>query len=120
MDISRKLIVIGLLLLATMFTGFGKSINLPLSGFHKLIALAWVVFTAIVVYHSGRQIESRAAFFVVIAVLAVSAVALIASGSALTMPKNASATWLNLHRVATAFAVLATAIMARLFSLGNH
>jgi len=115
MDISRKLIVIGLLLLATMLTGFGKSINLPLAGLHKLIALAWVVYIAIVVYQSGRQIDSRAAFIAVIAVLTVSAVALIASGSLLTMPNHASGAWLNLHRVAAAFAVLATAITARLF-----
>jgi hypothetical protein len=120
MDITRKLVVIGLLLLATLATGFGKPFNLPLSGFHKLIALAWVVYTAIVIYHSGRQIESRAAFFAVIAVLAVSAVLLIASGSALTMPNRACVAWRNLHRIATGFAVLATAILARLFNLSNH
>jgi hypothetical protein len=120
MDITRKLVVIGLLLLATLATGFGKPWNLPLSNFHKLFALAWVIYTAIVVYHSARQVESRTAFFAMIAVLAVSMVALIASGSVLTIPKLTSAAWLNLHRIATAFAVLATAIMARLFIVIKH
>jgi hypothetical protein len=114
MDLTRKLIVIGVLLLATLATGFGKPWNLPLSGLHKLIALAWVVFTVIVVYHAGRQIESRTAFFTLIAVLGVSMVALIASGSVLTIPSIDPTAWLAIHRIATAIAVAATAMMARL------
>ena len=120
MDITRKLVVIGLLLLATLATGFAKAFNLPLTSVHKLIALAWVIYTAIVVYHSGRQVESRTAFFAVIAVLGVSIVALIASGAVLTAPNLTNAAWLNLHRIATAFAVLGVAIMARLLIASKH
>jgi len=120
MDITHKFFVIGVLLLATLLTGFGRPWNLPFSGLHKLVALALVVYTAIVVYHAGRQVESRLAFFAVIAVLGVSIVALIASGSVLTLPNLANAAWLNLHRVATAVAVIVMAIMARLFLLSKH
>ena len=119
MDVTRKLIVIGLLLLATLVSGFGKTWNVHLSGFHKLFGLAWVVFTGILVYQAGRQIESRAAFFAAVAVLGVSVVALFWSGSVLTMPKLANGAWLNLHRVATAVAVIATGVLARLFLLGK-
>jgi hypothetical protein len=115
MDLTRKLVLIGLLLLATLVTSFGKPWNLPLSGLHKLIALAWVVYTVVVIFRSGRPIESKTAFFAVIAVLGVSMVALIASGSALTVPRFDPAAWLAIHRIATAFAIIATAILARLF-----
>jgi hypothetical protein len=120
MDLTRKLIVIGLLLLATLVTGFGKPWNLPLSGLHKLIALAWVVYTVIVIFHSGRPIESRPAFFAMLAVLGLSMVALIASGSMLTVPSVDPAAWLAMHRIATAFAVIATAVMARLVLAVKH
>jgi hypothetical protein len=115
MDVTRKLVVIGLLLLATLITGFGKPFNLPLSKFHKLVALAWVVFTVILVYHSGRVIESSVDFIVVIAILGVSIAVLIWSGSVLTMPMLDHTIWLVLHRIATAIAVIASAIMASFF-----
>jgi hypothetical protein len=120
MDLTRKLIVIGLLLLATLLTGFGKPWNLPLSGLHKLIALAWVIFTCIVVYHAGRPVESRTAFWAVIAVLGVSIVALIASGSFLTIPRFDPTAWLAMHRIATVFAVAAFVFIVRLFVLNKQ
>ncbi len=120
MDLTRKLIVLGLLLLATLVTGFGTPLRLPFSSLHKLIALAWVVFTVIVVYHAGRQVESRTAFFALIAVLGVSMAALIASGSVLTIPSIPPTAWLLLHRIATALAVIATAMLARLLFLSEH
>ena len=120
MTITHKFIVIGLLLLATLVTGFGKPLNMPLSNFHKLLALAWVIFTAIWIYRAARLIELSAAHFAVIATLGVSMVALIASGSLLTVPKLATAAWLAVHRLATAFAVAAFVFTLRLFILHKH
>ncbi len=74
MGISRKLITITVLFLATVATGFwrGNSGSPTFPGLlHKLLGLAWVIFTAIVVCHAGRPVESRTAFFSAIAVLAV-------------------------------------------------
>ena len=125
MTITQKFIVTGLLLLATLATGIwlgqlGKPLNSPLSGIHKLLSLAWVIFTAIYIYRAARLIELSAAHFAVIAILGVSMVALIASGSLLTVPNLATAAWLAVHRIATAFAVAAFAFSARLFMLGKQ
>jgi len=124
MDVTRKLIVIGSLLLATLVTGIWlgqleKPLNPTLSGIHKLLALAWVIYSAIVIYHAARPIESRAAYFAALAVLAISMVALIASGSVLTVPKSANTTWLTVHRIVSALAVIASWIAARLIILNK-
>ncbi len=119
MDLTRKFIVIGLLLLATLVTGFGKPHNIPLSGFHKLLALAWVIFTAILVFHVAWRTEPKTAFFCVIAVLGVSIVALIWSGSVLTMTQLDHTVWRILHRIATAIAVTASVLMARFLILSK-
>jgi hypothetical protein len=120
MDLTRKLIVIGLLLLATLMTGFGKPWKLPLSSLHKLIALAWVLYTVVVVSHAGRPVESKAAFFALIAVLSASMVALIVSGSLLTVPRFDPKAWLAMHRIATIFAVAALVITVRFFALNKQ
>jgi hypothetical protein len=119
MGITHKLIVIGLLLLATLVTGFwqsnsGKSLPSFLFGVHKLLALAWVIFTGIVIFHSPRQIEYRMAFFTAIAVLGVSIIALFATCALLTTPQPKRDPWLTVHLIASIFAVIASAIMARL------
>ena len=120
MGLSRKLVVIGLLFLATLATGFwrGNSRSPAFPGLlHKLLGLAWVIYTAIVIYHAGRPVESRAAFFSAIAVLAVSMVALIATGSLLTLPQHESSAWLNVHRIASAIATIAGGVTVRLLLL---
>lgn len=118
----QKLTVIALLLLATLATGFlvgnsGRSPNPLLSTIHKLLALAWVVLTAMLVYHSARQIETGAAFFTIVAVLALSTIALFWSGSTLTLPNTRGAGWITAHRIASTVAVIASALMARLILL---
>ena len=119
MDITGKLILIGLLLLATLGTGFrvtsaGKPLNAFFSTGHKLLALAWVIFSMILVYRSARQIESRTIFFTAIAVLVVSMAGLVWSGSMLTLSNLVGTAWLIVHRVVAATAVIAAIITARL------
>jgi len=125
MAVMHKFIWIGLLLLATLATGIwlgqlGKPLNPSLFTVHKLLALAWVVFAAIKIYHLARQTEPSAALFAVIAILGVSMIALIASGSVLTVPRLASATWMAVHSIATAIAVAAFAFTLRLFILSKQ
>jgi hypothetical protein len=123
MGLSRKLITIGVLFLATLATGFwrGNAGSPAFPGLlHKLLGLAWVIYTAIVVYHAGRPVESRAAFFSAIAVLALSMVALIATGSLLTMPQHENAAWLHAHRIASAIAAIAGGVTVRLLMLNGQ
>ena len=117
MAVTHKLIAIGLLFLATVATGFwrGSAGNAALPGLlHKLLGLAWVIYTAIVLYHAARPVESRAAFFAALTVLVISMAALIATGSLLTMPQHENAAWLNAHRIASAIAAIAGGVAIRL------
>jgi hypothetical protein len=116
MTVTHKLIVIGLWFLATLTTGFwrGHAGQAAFPGIHKILALTWIVYTAIVIYHAGRQLEWRAALLVAIAVLAAAMAALIATGSLLTMPQRVNAATLNAHRIAAAVAAIAGGVIARL------
>ena len=121
MDLNRKLIVIGLLLLATLATGFWRSNagNPVLSElFHKLLGLAWVIYSAIVLYHAARPIQFRTAYYWTVAVLVVSMIALIATGS-LQTTKLESAVWLNLHRITSAIAAIAAVVTTRILILNR-
>jgi len=123
MTLTRKLIVIGLLFLATLTTGFwrGNAESPAFPGLlHKLVGLGWLIYTVIVIYHAGRMVESRPAFFPVIAVLAVSMVALIATGSLLLMPQHECSAWLNVHRAASATAAVAGGVIVRLLILSGQ
>jgi len=119
MTLTHQFIVIGLLFLATMATGFwrGNAGQAAFPGIHKLLALTWVVYTVMVIYHAGRPVESRAAFFAAIAVLAVAMAALIATGSLLTMPQHVNAASRNAHRIAAAAAAIAGGVTVRLLLL---
>jgi hypothetical protein len=119
MTVTQKFIVIGLWFLVTLATGFwrSKAGQAAFPGIHKLVALTWVVYTAIVIYHAGRPVEWRAALLAAIAVLAVAMAALIASGSLLTMPQYVNAVTLNAHRMAATVAAIAGGVTARLLLL---
>ena len=113
----QKLVAIGLLFLAALATGiWRRNAGRPAiaSLLHKLLGLAWVIYTAVVVYHAERPIDSGAAFFAAIAVLAVSNVALIATASLLTLPQQESSARLNLHRIASVTAAIACGVTLRL------
>jgi hypothetical protein len=67
--VTHKFIVIGLWFLATLATGFwrGHAGQAAFLGIHKLLALVWIVYTAIVIWHSGRPVEWRGALLAAIA-----------------------------------------------------
>jgi hypothetical protein len=116
MTVTHKFIVIGLLFLATLATGFwrSKAGQAAFPGIHKLLALTWIVYTGLAIYHAGRRVEGRAALIAAIAVLALSMAALIVTGSLLTMPQHLNAATLNTHRMAAAVAAIAAGVTARL------
>jgi len=118
----QRFTLIGLLLLSAIATGFwlgfsGRPLNPLLSTGHKLLALAWVILTAVVLYHSAGLIGSRFDLLAAAIVLHVSILTLFASGALLLMPNAASAAWLLLHRFGSAFAVGSAVLLARLLLL---
>ena len=122
MGISRKLITITVLFLATVATGFwrGNSGSPTFPGLlHKLLGLAWVIFTAIVVYHAGRPVESRTALLSDCGPRRIDG-ALVATGSLLTMPQHEGSAGLNAHRIASAIAAIAGGVTVRLLMLSGQ
>ena len=117
MPIAQKLIVVGVLFLLTIATGLwaGFTTNGAASALHKLLGLAAFGYFAAILVHSARPGETPFAFALVIGALALSVIVLVLTGSVLTIPTLANSTWLNLHRVATALALIATAATAKLF-----
>ena len=123
--IPQKFVVIGVLFLVTLATGIwlgqlGRPLNPALSTLHKLLALAWVIFAAIRIYHAARMMECGIAFFVATAVLGLSTIALFATGALMMIPKVENSVWLLVHRIATVFAVGAFGFTLRLFVLNKH
>ncbi len=119
MDVLHGFFWTGLLLLAALGTGLwvsglGRPLNPPLSGIHKLLALAWVVVATFRIWHTARLSESSPVLIVVVGVLGLTIVALIASGSVLTVPNEKIGTWLAVHRIATVIAVAAFIVTLRM------
>jgi hypothetical protein len=79
-----------------------------------------VIWTATGIYHAARPVAPSASLIAAIVILAVSMVALIASGSVLTVPKLEGAAWLAVHRIATITAVAAFAFASRMLVLSKH
>jgi branched-subunit amino acid transport protein len=124
MAILHRFFWIGSLFLATLITGIwlglaGRALHPALSGFHKLLALAWVAFAAIRFYHLAGQMRLSEVLIGAIAVLGLCMITLIASGSVLTLPSLASANWVVVHSIASAIAVAAFGITLRLLALTN-
>ncbi len=121
----QRLVLIGSLLLFTLITGIwmgalGKPLNAPLSVFHKLLAVAWVIFASISIYHAIRLHGTGAAQLAAIAVLAVATVALFATGAQLSVPNLESPALLALHRIASATVAIVAVITVRLFNFSHR
>lgn len=124
MDIHRLLFVCLFLLLA-LVTGFwldnsSKLLHSFIGVAHKLLAVACVVFYIVFVAHSPRPTQSKAAWIVAIVLAFASAISLFATGAMLTMPALATRICLNVHRVASGVAVLATGLTLRLVLFRRH
>lgn len=122
MSIVHKLVVIGLLFVAVLVTGMGagNSGKPSFAVVHKLLAVVTVILLVPLIWHSARPAGSRMVFVTVIVILGMSILALFVTGSLLTTSALKTAVWLNVHRVASAFAVIAMAVTAKLFILGRQ
>jgi len=122
MRLSGKLIALGLLFLATLATGLwrGNTGSPAFPGLlHKPLGITWIVYTGIVVCYAWRPVEPRAAFLSAIVILAVTMVALIATGSLLTVPQYQGSAWLNAHSITSAIAAIASGVTLRLLMLSG-
>lgn len=114
-----KIIGSGLLLLFTIATGvwlhnLGRPLHSIMFTFHKLLALASVVFTAVVLYNvlKGPKIESI--LFILMIVTGLSMFTLFISGALLSIRNPANNTMLMIHNLTTILAVIATAVIMSL------
>jgi hypothetical protein len=94
----------------------GKSLQVPLSVIHKILAL---VCLFLLIRAVGRLvgIHEPPALLVAIAVFAAAFLVSFATGIVESIPGSAGALWLNLHRVAAAVAAIACAVAARFIVL---
>lgn len=124
MAIAQRFLGLGLLLLTTLATGLwlgqlGRPVNMPLSTLHKLLALAWVVFTAIRIFREAGDLEARNPLLIAAAVMALSVIALFLTGALLTVPTIEPGAWLAIHRIATVTVVAAFAFSVRVLAEGK-
>lgn len=114
--ITAKLISAGLLLLFTILSGIwlsnsGKPFNSVVFSIHKLIAVGAVIFIGITVYNLFKTLDPRT--FAELAVITVSGLlflALIVTGSLLSIKIPLPAAILRIHQVAPLLALVATTI----------
>jgi len=118
----QKLIFVGWILLLTVVSGLGAGLPVkPLHGLfsvvHKLCALVCLVVVLLRITGVVRHFESRPAIVAAIAVFAVGFVAAFVSGVIQSIPTQASALWLNSHRISATVAFVACVIAWRLMVL---
>jgi hypothetical protein len=114
--ITTKLISAGLLLLFTILSGIwlsnsGKPFNSLIFSIHKLVAVGTVVFISITVYNLYKTLAPRT--FVELSVITLSGLlflALIVTGSLLSIKISLPAVILKIHQVAPLLATISSAI----------
>lgn len=97
-NISSKLIICGITLIITLISGFlvsisGKPYNSGLFSVHKLIAMATIILLGIGIYNLYKAGNMQAVYLLIFAVTGLLFLALIVSGSLLSL---VDATLLNL------------------------
>jgi hypothetical protein len=112
MDILSKLLnpILGFLL--TLVFGFwlsrkGKPYNGMLFNVHKLIALATVILFGMTVYRLSKDMDVVTLVIVLLAIAALSVIALFASGAFMSVGKGEYRVWKLVHNIAPVAAVLA-------------
>ena len=109
-----KIIISGLLFLLTIISGIwlhkmGKPLNTFIFTIHKLLALAAVIFTAILIYNLLKNVEIKTLLLILIIIAGLSILALFISGALLSIGKFPHNTMLLVHNIATILAVIFTA-----------
>ena len=111
MDIIHKIISSGALFIITIASGFwlsniGRPYNALAFNVHKLIALAAVIFTAVIVYGQLRNVEMKGLLIVQIAAVIIAVLMPFTSGAFMSLGiAPYKVVWL-VHIVAAAIAAL--------------
>jgi hypothetical protein len=103
MAVAQKLIVIVWLLLAALATGLaarwvGQPLSAPLSVAHKLAALMMLILIGVRIVPALRCFAGRPTLANLTVIFVLSVLAAFTSGILESIPSQASALWLNLHR----------------------
>ena len=114
----QKLAVIGWLFLIALVSGLamalaGKLFHAPLSIIHKLSAVLCFVFLLLRIVVAIRLFEPRPAILATIVVFAGAFIGAFVTGVVQSIPAQAGALWLNLHRAAVIVATIAFAAASR-------
>lgn len=113
--IVLKIIGTGLLFLFTIVSGIwlsnsGKPLNTLIFTIHKLIALAAVIFTAIVIHNLLKNVEVKIIILTLIILTGLFVLVLFISGALLSLGKSVNNIILTIHRVMPILAVISTAV----------
>jgi len=118
--ITFKIIIIGLLFLFTIVSGVwlsnsGKPLNTIIFTLHKLIALAAVIFTAIVIHNLLNIVGVENVILILIMVTGLFVITLFLSGALLSLGKPVNDILLTIHKVIPILTVISIALIMYLF-----
>ena len=116
LSITLKITVIGVLFLLIIISGIslartGKPYSPVLFNIHKLISLAGVVLTGIVVYNLLRGLEVSPLMWALVIVTGVFFIILIVSGGLLILDKPFYNLLRTIHRILPAVSIILTAVI---------
>ena len=119
--IELRIVATGLLFLFTLVSGIwlsnsGKPLNTAIFTVHKLIALATVIFTAIVIRNLLKNIPVQVVIVSLIVLTGLFALALFVTGALLSLGKPVNAVILTIHAVTPFLLVISTAVTIYLLS----
>ncbi|MFW6287885.1 MAG: hypothetical protein ACOC2J_03955 [bacterium] len=113
---NLKYLTIALLFLLTIGSGIylsriGRPLNPVLFNIHKLIALAAVVYTVIVVYGLMKEININVLIVVLISISVLSVIALFTTGALLSTGEESNNLLLITHNITTFLIVISTILV---------
>jgi len=116
-----RIVAAGLLFLFTLVSGVwlsnsGKPLNTAIFTVHKLIALATVIFTAIVIRDLLKNTPVQVVIVSLIVLAGLFALALFVTGALLSLGKPVNAVILTIHAVTPFLLVISTAVTIYLLS----
>lgn len=115
MSIGQRLILSGILSFLTIVSGIwisclGRPYNTVLFTIHKLIALAAVIFTVVLIVQLLKNIDIDAVLLLLLIVAVLSIIALFASGALLSIGKAPHILLRTIHAVSSISAVVTPVI----------
>lgn len=125
MDTASKFITPGIIFLLTLASGVwlsnsGKPLNTVLFNFHKLIALATVIITAIQIFEILKNTEIQVLLITLIIFTGLCVLALFISGALLGLGKPVNNILIAIHKVAPFLAAISMAITIYLLACRKH